>query len=59
MTHTTIAANFDQPLDIHRGFTSEIALNFNIVVDILSEFGDIAFIKIANADIRIDAGWKR
>ena len=56
MTNPAVAADLDEPLDIHRGFSSQVALNLQVVVDIISDLVDIVLFQIANAGVGIDTG---
>ena len=56
MPHAAVAANLDQPLDVHRGFTAKIAFHLDIVVNVVSEFRDVAFSQVAHANVGVDTG---
>ena len=56
MTNASVAADFDQSLDIKSNISSEIAFYAAVVVNILSELGDIILGQISDSCIGIDTG---
>ena len=56
MTNTAIAADFDESLDVESGFSSQVTLDLDVVVDVLSELGNVVLRQILNSRIGIYTG---
>ncbi|MPM91761.1 hypothetical protein SDC9_138895 [bioreactor metagenome] len=56
VTHAAVTADLDQPLDVHRSFTAKVAFHFDVVVNVISQLGNVAFGQVAHADVGVDAG---
>jgi hypothetical protein len=52
----SVAVDFNQTLDVHRGSSSEVTLNGNIVRDEVADFSDIGFAQISAAGVGINTG---
>src|SRR5215831_19348751 len=50
-----IAVDVDQPLDVHRHFTAEIALDDHLLLDDVTQPGDLFVRELIHARIRVDA----
>jgi hypothetical protein len=55
MAAAAVASDFRKTLNIHRGFTTQIALDSVVVIDLLTDFRYFIVRQIANACCRIDA----
>ena len=51
-----VAANLDQPLDIHGHFTAEIALYFIIFIDAVPQAIDFIFSQVTYPGIGVNSG---
>ena len=56
MTNAAIAADFDEPLDVHGDFTPEVALYLAVMINVLSQFVNIRFGQILDPDVGVNAG---
>ena len=56
MAQAAVAANFNQPLDIHLNFAAKIAFDFVILGNELTKSVRSILSQILNPDIRIDFG---
>ena len=56
MTEAAIAADLHQALDVHGNLTAQVALNLQVVVNVVTDLTDILFGQVLNARIRIDTG---
>ena len=54
MTHATVAANFDQTLDVQRCISSQVTLNHEVLVDILSELGFVLESQVLDTGVGVD-----
>ena len=59
MTNAAVAADLDEALDIKRGLTPEITFYLEVLIDVFPEKVYIAFGKIPNADVGINAGFRQ
>ena len=56
MTYATVASYFNKSLDIKRSFSSEIALDLYMMVDVLTKLRNVVLGKILNSRVGIDTG---
>ena len=56
MADTTIAANLNQSFNIKSHIPAKIAFNNVVLVDIVTQFGDIVLGKVFDSGIRIYTG---
>ena len=56
VTNAAIAADFDEPLDVHGDFTPEVALYLAVMINVLSQFVNIRFGQILDPDVGVNAG---
>src|SRR5215467_418891 len=54
MAHATIAANFNQPLDVHIDFAAQVAFNLMFAVDHFTQAVDFFFSQVARPRIRVN-----
>ena len=57
MAYAAETADFDQSLDIKRYVAAQVAFHDEMMIDILSDLRFVAFGKVADADVRINAGY--
>src|SRR5262245_32741080 len=57
VTHPAVAADFHQPLDIHRDLLAEVALDAALLFDDAADLPDVVFRQILHPDVRTDAGF--
>src|SRR5690242_6772585 len=55
MTHPAPAADFHQPLDVHRDLLAEISLHAALLFDHAADFPNVLFRQILDAHIRAHA----
>src|SRR5699024_3490673 len=55
MTNTAIASDFYQSLDVQCDLTAQITFHLHIVVDVLTQFGNVILAEISHPCVRIDA----
>src|SRR5262245_39998059 len=55
MTHAAVAADFHQPLDVHRDFLAQVALDAALLFDHAADLPDIVFGQILDPDVGADA----
>ena len=55
MTDASVAADLNESLDIKSDITSEVTLYTAVVVNVLSELGDIFLGQVSDAGIRINS----
>jgi len=56
MTESTIRADFDQPLDVHRNIFAEVAFDVAFAFDDLADAIDLVFVQVLHLLVRIDFG---
>ena len=56
MTDTAVAVDLDQPLDIKRKISAEVAFDLIMAVYLVAELSYVIFAEILGADIRVDTG---
>ena len=54
MAQPAVAADFDQPLDIHIDFATQIAFDQVVAVDIVAQSGHFRFIQIFDTTVFVD-----
>jgi hypothetical protein len=54
VSKTAIATDLSQPLDIHVYFTTKIALDHIVAVDVLTEANNLILVKVLHLDIRLN-----
>src|SRR6476646_1708772 len=57
MPHPAVAADFHQPLDVHRDFLAQVAFDAALLFDDAADLSHIVFRKILHPDVRADAGF--
>jgi hypothetical protein len=57
MAHATIAANFNQALNIQLLFTAQVAFHGEVLGDLFAQSSHISFRQILNADVGVDFGF--
>ena len=55
MTQATVAAGFHKALNVLRNLAMEVALDGEVLVDVLTDFLEIVLGDVLHADIRVDA----
>src|SRR3954469_2932432 len=56
MPQAAIAADFHQPLDVHRDLLAEVAFDATHFLDHAADLADIVFRQVLDPDVRADAG---
>ena len=56
MTQATVAADFGEPLDVHRGLTAQVTFDGVLVLDDFTELCFVIFGQVLDAGIRVDTG---
>src|SRR5579875_2446655 len=59
MAQAAIAANFDQPLDVHIDFAAQVALNFIFAINHLTQTVDLFFSQIPYPRIRVNMRFRQ
>ena len=54
MTHSSVATDFRQTLDIHLHFTAQITFNLQVSCNVITQLGKICLGQIFDADIRVN-----
>src|SRR5580765_6521291 len=57
MPHPAVAADFHQPLDVHRDFLAKVAFDAALLFDHPADLSHVVFRQILHADVRADAGF--
>ena len=55
MTDSAVAVYFDKSLDVQSNVSSKVALNFQILIDIVTDFSNVVFCQIPYTGVGIDA----
>lgn len=53
MTNASVAADFNKSLNVESNVSSKVALNHEVVVDIVTELSNIVFAEVLDSDIRV------
>jgi hypothetical protein len=56
VAQAAVAADFHQPLDVHRDLLAEIALDAAHVLEHTADLADVVLRQVLDADVRADAG---
>ena len=56
MADATVAADFNQTLDVQADFATQVTFDLHVVLDVVTELGNFVLGKILHAGIGIDLG---
>ena len=59
MTHTAIAADFHQTLDVQGDFAAQIAFHLQVVLDVVAQLADVVFGEILDAGVGVNADFRK
>ena len=57
MAQSAVAADFGQSLDVQRDSTAQVAFYLQMLVDVLTQFGNVVFRQVFYSDIGADPGF--
>src|SRR6266566_6678804 len=55
MAHTAIAANFNEPLDVHIDFATQVTFDLIFTIDELAQAVDLFFCQVPHPGVRVNA----
>ena len=56
MTDATVAADFDQALDVQGDVSAKVAFHNVMMVDVFTQLGSVFLGQVLDADVGVDAG---
>ena len=59
VTKATVAADFHEALHVLGNFAVQVALNREVLLDVIAELAEILFGEVLHADVRVHTGFRK